>query len=129
MHEDFLSLNRCFLNYDSQSTFNCSFIFYHHYFQWSGEVGGRYSTGSKKNIFYGTLGFAGLYGVVNGNYERIFVRKKTGFFKNYLFRVGGGYHAEWVGEGALVVAGISGMTGLNKNHLEIHLRVAHLWDY
>ena len=35
--------------------------------------------GLKKNIIYGTVGYAGLYGVANANYERLIIQKNTGF--------------------------------------------------
>ena len=79
----------------------------------------------KRNIFYGTVGFAGLYGAVGGNFERIIVEKDKGFFKNYLLRVGGGAWAEWGGDGSFVVTGLSGLTGVLNHHLEIHLGLAY----
>lgn len=81
--------------------------------------------GLKKNIIYATVGFAGLYGAINANYERIIIQKDRGFFKNYLVRVGGGVWAEWSGEGRYAVAGLTGLTGVNKHHLEIHLGMAY----
>ena len=82
----------------------------------------------KKNIIYGSVGYAGLYGVVNANYERIIDQRNTGFFKNYLVRVGGGKWVVWGGMGFYGVAGITGLTGLRNNHLEIHLGLTALYE-
>ena len=59
------------------------------------------ATELKKNMIYMTVGFAGLYAVVNGNYERVIAYNEKTFFKYYLVRVGGGYWGAWGGEGSL----------------------------
>lgn len=79
----------------------------------------------KKNIIYATAGYAGLYAALNGNYERIIIQKQTGFFKNYMVRIGGGVYVEWGGEGSYAVTGLTGLTGLKKSHLELHLGIAY----
>lgn len=82
----------------------------------------------KKNIIYGTLGYAGLYGVANANYERVLSQRKAGFFNYYLMRFGFGHWVAWGGGGNHGVAGITGLTGIGKSHLEIHLGLATIYD-
>jgi len=86
------------------------------------------ATELKKNMIYMTVGFAGLYAVVNGNYERVIAYNEKTFFKYYLVRVGGGYWGAWGGEGTQAVAGFTTLSGSRKSHLELHLGVAYIFD-
>ena len=72
--------------------------------------------GLKKNVISITLGTALYIGVVNGNYERIFSQKKIGFFKYYLMRYGFGWYESYGSPGYNAIAGISGLSCLNKGH-------------
>ena len=83
----------------------------------------------KKNIISITLGTALYFGVVNGNYERIFSQKKTGFFKSYLMRYGFGWYESYGSPGYNVIAGISGLSGLQKAHFELNLGVAAMFNW
>lgn len=82
----------------------------------------------KKNAVQGTLGtLPGFWGVINGNYERLISEKKKGLFKSYWFRAGAGLYVEWGGEGGHFVTGLTGLTGSNKNHLELNVGLALLF--
>lgn len=85
--------------------------------------------GLKKNVISITLGTAAIYGIVNGNYERIFSQKKTGFIKYYLMRYGFGWYESYGSPGYNAIAGISGLSGLGKRHLELNLGVAAMFNW
>lgn len=76
---------------------------------------------SKKNVISLKLGTAGLYGFVNGNYEKIFSLKKIGFFKSHLLRCGMGWYESYGSPGYNAIAGISGLSGLRKVILSLIL--------
>ena len=86
--------------------------------------------GLHKNILYVSIGFAGLYGAANANFERVISERKSGFFKYYLVRIGGGYHGAAYGGpvGPHGVVGFSGLTGTRNNHLELGLGLTAMYD-
>lgn len=85
-------------------------------------------SGLKKNAVYGTIGTVGVYGVVEGNYERMIAEPAKGFITSYWVRVGYGGWYNWEDSGPLFVIGLSGLTGVKKSHAEFNIGFTTSYD-
>lgn len=68
-----------------------------------------------------SAGFFPVWGVMSFNYERKIKEKRTGLFKAYYLKGSGGKWSTFGGVGHLAELGFSGLTGVGRNHFEIHL--------
>lgn len=89
-------------------------------------------TGQKKNVIHGTVGFYGLGGTFNGNYERMVGENKEKFFTSYWLGAGFGWAALWEDTYRFLIIDFTALTGNGNNHMEFSISFAtfkDMWSY
>mgnify|MGYP000038263945 CR=1 FL=1 len=82
-----------------------------------------------KNAIYANLGFIGLGGGINGNYERALRDIKILSIQSRLsVRVGGGYWGVWGGSGSHAITSLSATTIKSKHRFEVTTGLGYFFN-
>ena len=85
-------------------------------------------TGQKKNVIHGTIGFYGLGGTFNGNYERMVGKNKEKFFTSYWIGAGFGWAALRGDTYRFLIIDFTALIGKGNNHMEFSIGFATFKD-
>ncbi len=83
---------------------------------------------ANKHNIYGSLGFFGLYVVLQGTYETLLYSKPNSGVKTTWIRMSGAYYGTWGMAGPQFTVQGVGLTGSKNRHLEFSLGIALIFD-
>ena len=83
---------------------------------------------ASKNAVYGSVGFGGLYLIVNANYERLISISDKKSLRQVSARLALGKWALWADSGSSYLLGVNSVWGRNNNHFEAMIGAVALFE-